>query len=96
MIMGILSGQSPSWAEGSARCVWSEASAYGKQHRTVSHVPGTELGLRRISINAESMNDVKTQAQVLALPLASVVPRQLFLAFLETSPCKRKKIISTF
>ena len=96
MIMGILSGQSPSWAEGSARCVWSEASAYGKQHRTVSHVPGTELGLSRISINAESMNDVKTQAQVLALPLASVVLRQLFLASLETSPCKRKIIISTF
>lgn len=45
--------------------------AYGKQHRTVSHVPGTELDLSRISINAESMNDVKTQAQVLALPLAS-------------------------
>ena len=94
--MGILPGQSPSWAEGSARCVWLEASAYGKQHRTVSHEPGTELDLSRISINAESMIDVKTQAQVLALPLASVISRQLFLASLETSPCKRKIIISTF
>ena len=51
--------------------MWLEASAYGKQHGTVSQLPGTELDLSRISINAESMNDVKTQAQVLALPLAS-------------------------
>lgn len=63
VIMGILPGQSPSRAEGSARCVWLEASAYGKQHGTVSQVPGTELDLSRISINAESMNDVKTQAK---------------------------------